>query len=404
MSVSRRDMLAVGAVGAVGAVALGAGRAAAAPLTTSVLDVYDFGARGDGSDDRAAIQRAINEAQASGGPAPLVRLAGRHGLSGELRIDRGIAVTGSGSRGALLHPVNGYTGWLCTVVDAGRNGQWQAGDATYTPQYDLSGVELSNLHFNGLDRNNLSRGLRVLRADDLLLDNVTLGFFSGTALQLGAGPGDGVSGGSVRESDLRRVKVYKSGNGPGVPGAVFQSSPTGATDGTNQVYASQFRYVYNHGGLVFRNDNLKQKVRRIQIDQMQLHGLTHSSVGNVVDHDLVTFEGGLIEISLTNVLANGSGPGRALFRSKSSAGGRPVGVTVDVRASGCEGDVFVADALGQLDLDLYAAGGIDGDWVRIPDTSGLSAYAVLLSGSVGYDASKVKHPGRGTVLWHNKPV
>jgi hypothetical protein len=403
MAFSRRNILAAGAAGAVGAVSFGAGRVTAAPLTTSVLDVYDFGARGDGSDDRAAIQRAINEAQASGGPAPLVRLGGRHGLSGELRIDRGIAISGGGSRSTLLHPTNGYHGWLCTVVDAGRNGQWQAGDTTYMPQYDLSGAELSNLHFNGLDRNKLSKGLRVLRADDLLLDNVTFGFFSGTALQLGAGPGDGVSGGSVRESDLRRVKVYKSGNGPAVPGAVFQSSPTGSTDGTNQVYASQFRYVYNHGGLVFRNDNPQQKVRRIQIDQMQLHGLTHSSVGNVVDHDLLTFEGGLIEISLTNVLANGSGAGRAVFRSKSSAGGRPVGVTVDVRASGCAGDVFVADSLGQLDLSLYAAGGLGGDWVRIEDAA-LSAYQVRLSGPIGYDAGKVKHPGRGTVTWQGKSV
>lgn len=403
MALSRRRILTTGAAGAVSAVALGAGRATAAPLTTSVLDVYDFGARGDGSDDRAAIQRAIDEAQASGGPAPLVRLAGRHGLSGELRIERGISITGSGSRGTLLHPVNGYSGWLATILNSGRNGQWRAEDSTYTPQYDRSGPELTNLHFNGLDRNKTSKGLRVLRADDLLLDNVTFGFFRGTGLQLGAGPGDGIDGGSVRESDLHRVKVYKCGNGPAVPGAVFQSSPTGSSDATNQVYASQFRYVYNHGGLVFRNDNPGEWVRRIHIDQMQLHGLTHGkSVGNIVDHDLVTFEGGLINIALTGVFANGSGAGKAAFRVKPNAAGVvPVGIKVDCSASGCEGDVFVADGAGAVELDMYAGGELAGAWARV---SNCSRYQLRLAGSTAYSARKVKHPGSGVVTWQGLPV
>lgn len=403
MPLTRRNMLAAGAAGAAGVVVATAPRAGAAGTPSTVLDVMQFGARGDGSDDRAAIQRAVNEAVSSGGPSPLVRLGVRHGLGGEIRVDRGITVTGGGSRATLVHPVNGYSGWLWTISNNGRNGQWQAGDETYNPVHDRSGCEMFNLHFNGLDRRRPSQGLRVLRADDLLLDNITFGFFNGTALQLGAGPDDGIDGGSVRESDLRRVKIYKSGAGPEVPGAVFQSSPTGNSDGTNQVYAHMFRYVYNHGGLLFRNDNPGEWVRRIQIDQMQLHGLTHGkSVGNVVDHDLVTFEGGLINIALSGVLANGSGRGRALFRSRANAAGtRPVGIKIEGSVSGCAGDVFVGEQAAAVQLDLYVGGGLSGDWVRMGE---VNSYEVRLNGSTGMRDDKVKHPGRGTVTWGGESV
>lgn len=378
-------------------------RATSGGAASAVLDVATFGAKGDGSDDTRAIQSAIDEAEASGGPCPMVRLGLRHGISDELVVSRGVAVQGMGSRNTLVHHVNGYTGWLLTIFDAGRSGEWQAQDDDYTPARDLSGATVRGIGFNGLDRTLRRHGLRVLRADDLLLDDVTCGFLAGTALQVGAGPGDDIAPGAVRESELNRVKVFKSGDGPDVPAAVFQSAPTGSSDGTNQVYGMQFRFVYNHGGLVFRNDNPGEWVRRIQLDQVQLHGLTHGkTTGNITDHDLCTFEGGLINVSMTGVQANGSGEGRALWRVKPNAAGtRPVGINVAAAVSGCAGDAFVAEDVAALSLDLYSGGGIAGDLVRLDKASN---YEVRLRGTGSYDPAKVKHPARGSVFWHGQQV
>jgi hypothetical protein len=228
---------------------------------STVLDlVRDFGATCDPDiSDSPALDRAIAEAEASGGPAAAIRLGRYHRLDREHVVRRGLTIEGGGQRATLLAPAPTFSGWMLTIDGADRDGEWQAEDTTYDPAADRSGVELRHFMVNGLDRSRTHqglrhRGLRVLRGDDVLLDNVGFGFLRGTALQLGSGSGRDTVG-AVRESDLRRVRVYKSGDGPEVPAVLVQNSPVGSGDGTNQVYAHQCRFVYNHGGIVIRNDS-----------------------------------------------------------------------------------------------------------------------------------------------------
>jgi hypothetical protein len=380
---------------------------------STVLDlVRDFGATCDPEiSDSPALDRAIAEAEASGGPSAAIRLGRYHRLDREHVVRRGLTIEGGGQRATLLAPAPTFSGWMLTIDGADRDGEWQAEDTTYDPAADRSGVELRHFMVNGLDRSRTHQGLRVLRGDDVLLDNVGFGFLRGTALQLGSGSGRSTVG-AVRESDLRRVRVYKSGDGPEVPAVLVQNSPVGSGDGTNQVYAHQCRFVYNHGGIVIRNDSPRETLRRVVLSDTQLHGLSHGgSVGNAVDHDLLTIEGGVISVVIQNLVTNGSAAGKSVIRCRASrsSGRNPSGLVIQGLIAGeCDGDIVKVDALADLSLEgRFSLGSIKGKILRVRKGSQMAGYRVEAVGTGDPDgrfAIARDVAPRGTVSWFGKRV
>ena len=407
---SRRSVLRAASIGLAGSAALltacetQGSASASAPVHD--LHVSHFGATGDpAKDDAPSIQAAVDAAAAL--PNGRVKLHARHAFGSAVVIPRGVALVGLGARQTILSHLPGYSGWIFQIDDAGRSGQVQAADETYTLEDDHSGVELRDFCINGLDRSTVRNGIRVNRADDLLVDNVTVMFCRGVAMQVGGW--EVPDSGSVRESDFRRLRVYKCGD-EGVPGLVIQNDPANSGDGTNQLFFHQLRYVYNHSGIVVRNDNPVETLRRVVFNDMQLHGLSHSDIGNVVDHDLMLLHGNVTSVVLVNVMANSSGSGHAVVRTEGSpSAGDPSGLTMtNLNVSNCEGDVLVVDALADLTCSArVSTDTISGQVLRVADGAGLQSFDVRLNGTSN-PASKVSIPssewGNGTVLYAGQPL
>lgn len=122
-----------------------------------VFNVKDYGAAGDGTtDDRAAIQAAINAAVAAGGGTVHLPL-GDYKLTNKITLGSNVTLQGEGS-GSALRPAFGSTNTTNRVID----NDWVNGS---------SNIALK--HFK-LDRsgNNVTHGVIVNGVNNLLIDGV----------------------------------------------------------------------------------------------------------------------------------------------------------------------------------------------------------------------------------------
>lgn len=360
-----------------------------------------------------SLAKAIAEAESSGGPSALVRLPRHLEVTDTHVVGRGITVQGAGPRGTIIEPAGGFDGWVFTVDSAARSGEWKVSATTYNPLADRSGPEFRDFMIAAPDRTQRHHGIRVNRADDVLIDNVQIGNLRGTALQLGSDP-DALDVGGVRESELRRLKIYGCGDEHGTPAFVYQNASQGRGDGTNHVYLHHARIVYNYGGTVIRNHHDKATLRRLIISDSQFHGRAHRSVGALADHDLISIEGAVSTVELHNCIVNGTGPAPyAIIRTKASliSGRRPQGLLITgMSAAESVGDIVAVDSLSDLFMTgRFATGSIDGAVLRVAAGAKLLCYDVR---AVGGTVTPPDHAfvvdrayaNNGVITWGGRPV
>ncbi|MFE9426627.1 glycosyl hydrolase family 28-related protein [Kitasatospora sp. NPDC006697] len=174
----RRALLAGAVAGLTGAAVLGSGATGAAAATQSLdwYSVKDYGAYGDGShDDTAAVQSAINAAQAAGGTVyfPAGSYLVVPGSSGAALTvtGNGVRLAGAGSKASTL--VKGGNGILLRL----------SGQADPSGAKHLRYCSVENLGFNGAGRtglllelyyndNSYFRDLYLTSNNDLAIDAV----------------------------------------------------------------------------------------------------------------------------------------------------------------------------------------------------------------------------------------
>lgn len=390
--------------------------------STALINVFDEGAVGnDIADDRAAIQSALNKAMnaASLGLPAVVQLGRRHriGSPGITTSGGGFTVQGYGApTGTVLSHTAGFGGWLWTHLDGGRTNEKQATDAQWVPDDDGSGAIFRNFTISGRDRAAAAtkNGMRIARADDLRMSNFEVNYCNGIGLQLGNVDGFAAGEvGSIRESHFHNIRIMFCGNGPNVPAMRIGSNSIGTSDGTNQLYFLNLDMVYNYGGLHIVNHNTDEIVRRIQIYQMQNHGISHGgTVGNLTDYDLIKIEGDVREVHFDGLITNSSGANHAVLRTAPSTvdtgfANYPRGISIqNFSCSSADGDVFVFERcenfyLYNLKPNMSAIGG---RLVHVPSGSGLQSY-IIMGGQTNQTDNSAKFSiaadvaGRGSLVW-----
>ncbi len=194
---------------------------------TGLLNVRDFGAKGDGTtDDAAAIQAALDAA--SHGETVLIP-PGEYAIGTRLRVHTGdICLKGRG----VLQPVEGFTDFL---VEVGRaRDDRQNRDLIYSAHYELARVRIESLRIHAKHQ---CRGLFVCHADHFYFDDV---YVEGTL-------GSAVRCQSVRVGTFNELKIIRcDGNGEALLD-LFQRSadpdpsggtwhmPPGMSDGGNVI-------------------------------------------------------------------------------------------------------------------------------------------------------------------------
>jgi hypothetical protein len=355
-----------------------------------VIHVADEGAIGNFiADDRAAIQSAITKAEniANTGLPAVVQLMRRHRIgSPGLVVNRGgWKLQGYGApTGTVIGHTDAYNnGWLMSVYGADRQSTKTADKATYLVNDDDSGLIIDGVHFTGVSRTNVKHGLRVTRADDMRMFNTEFSFMRGVGLQLGDIDGAVANSvGAIRESHFLNTRVMFCGDGENVPAMQIGNSPNGASDGTNQLYFLQLDMVYNWGGLHIVNHHDLDQTRRIQIHQMQNHGISHANIGgNQTNYDLIKIEGQVNDVTINTLITNSSGASHAVLRTVASpvTGRTPRGIIIDnMSCSSAEGDVFVFEKAAEVYVlnARPSLSGIAGAFIRIPTGSGIGSYSI----------------------------
>lgn len=398
--------------------AAGAGMTSASAGTAPAsarLDVeQDFGGGWDG------VRAAITEAERSGGSSAVVVL-GRADYAADSTIDitRPISIVGEGRASRIRH-AGTFAGPVLRATDLKRHGQWESTVGTgpiqtYDPEADGGGLTLRDFVVIDDDRSVAARdGIYLLDADDVLMDNVMFGFLTGTALTLGADDADarapGVASGRVRESDFRRIRVYRCGSGspsgsPDVPAMVLQNG-NDAGDGSNQNYFHQLRFVYNEGRMLLRGPgNDGNSLRRTIFRDMQLHALADNDNWNPVQYfpfDLVTLEGAVRETFVDGLMVNGNRAGTACFAMKGHTLNAEIPRRLVIRNANVvnvHGDFVRVDRGDSVSIDGTGLGSVAGEILRASEASGLDRYYVHEMG-INNPAGKVTAPGAtGTVLF-----
>lgn len=385
----------------------------------SVINVKDEGAVGDFvTDDRAAIQSAINKAQAianTGLPAT-VQLMRRHriGSPGLSVTKGGFTLQGHGApTGTILAHTTAYNnGYLLTISGAKRGSSKAASNSSWPYASDNSGFVLRGVTVSGLDRTNVKHGIRLIDSDDARFTNVEVNFCRGVGLQIGDVDNIITAGGAgpVRESHFHNIRLMFNGDGQAVPAMQIGNNSTGSSDGTNQLYFNQLDLVYNWGGLHILNHSTFEKTRRISVNQMQLHGISHSSLGgNVTAYDLIRIEGDVSEVSINRCVSNSGGAAWAVVRSMAStvSGSSPQKLNfAQLSCSSADGDCFVFEKVTdfQISGSTPSLSAIAGAFVRVPTGSGVSSYTISGTQTTTTDnsskfviASDVVN--RGTLTW-----
>lgn len=286
----------------------------------------------------AGVVAACAAAQALNTTSAVVMMGkGPYDATSTINITRPFTLQGGGVRGTRLRHAGAFTGPLFRCENLKRSGEWEStvGSGpiqTYDETVDDGGMTFRDFSIVDDDRSVANRhGIYCLDADDMLMDNIQFGFLTGTALKLGADDADalisGVSSGRVRESDFRRIRIYRCGSGspsgsPDVPAFILQNgNDTG--DGTNQNFFHQLRFVYNEGRMVIRGaGNGGNSLRRTIFRDTQIHALADNANWTPVQYfpfDLVTIEGAVRETLFDGLTINGNKAGTYCFRLKGHA-------------------------------------------------------------------------------------
>jgi len=285
-----------------------------------ILNVLDpaYGAAGDGvTDDRAAIQLAIDTARAIPGLA-VVQLSNQHAISGELIIsgvDTNLAVKleGLGSQNTVITPTAGFTsGYMLRVQESGYNGEWESTDTTWTRANDKSGVQISGIMFNGLTRASSRNGVRIINADNIRLDDVTIAFFNGVGLQIGGTGGTSANVEYVTNSTFNNVSIIKCGNGSSTPAlSILKTAAYMGLGTTKNILFHNLVFEKNHGPLLVSNSSTTSGdvLSDIHFANSRITALPTAT------NNTVTLEGGLSRVTFSNPNLSGSPSGYNLVES-----------------------------------------------------------------------------------------
>jgi hypothetical protein len=369
----------------------------------------------------AGYKKALTEALLSGGPRACVQLGANDYAATDAAplITKNISIRGVG-RGTRFHHAGTYDGWIIRADNLKRSGQLEGSSGsqpTTVNNYasNRGGLELRDFVIADDDRSRPNRGgIYALDLDDALLDSLEFQFLTGTALKLGADDADatisGVSSGRIRESDFRRIRIYRCGSGspngtPDVPAFILQNG-NDAGDGTNQNYFEQFRFVYNEGRMLIRGaGNGGNSLRRTIFRDVQLHALADNgnwSPSKWFPFDLVTLEGAVRETFFLGVMLNGTKAGTAAFAMKGHAlnGETPKRLVVrDVNVVNVAGDLVRVEAGDSVAVEGTGLGSVGGAVLTSPPGSGLSKFYVHEMGINAVSAGKVTvGSGSGSIL------
>lgn len=368
------------------------------PTSGSVAPSAHLDVEGKFGGGWAGLKRAVAEAHASGGPSAYVLLGKQdYAATDTIHITRPISIVGQGSRGSRIKHAGSFAGPVFRAANLKRSGEWESTSGTgpiqtYNRAKDDGGLELRDFCVIDDDRSVPNRqGIYILDGDDMLFDNLTFGFLTGTALKLGADDKDaseaGVASGRVRESDFRRIKVYRCGSGspdgaPDVPAFILQNG-NDAGDGSNQNYFHQFRFVYNEGRMLIRGPgNGGNSLRRTIFRDMQLHALADNKNWNPVQYfplDIVTLEGSVGGTLIDGLMVNGTRAGTACVVMKGQALNAETPkrlVMRNVHVVNVDGDLVRVEKGDAVAVDGHGLGSVGGKIINSLPGSGLQRYYV----------------------------
>lgn len=356
----------------------------------------------------AGVILACNEAVASGGPSAVVQLGkGIYDATSTIEITRPdlpFTIQGAGIRGTRLRHSGTFKAELFRVTNMKRSGEWEGSSGpapglTYDEGNDNAGMTFRDFAIVDDARNTLAsaadarHGIYVIDGDDMLFDNIQFGFLTGTALKLGADPGDenisGVSSGRIRESDFRRIRIYRCGSGspnvdaahPDIPAFILQSGDPSEGDGSNQNYFHQLRFVYNEGRfLIEGRGGSGNSLRRSIFRDVQLHCLADNN--NWVPEqwfpfDLVTIKGSVRETIFDGVMVNGNRAGTACWALVAHRDGalsthttQPKHVVLrNIDVVNVHGDLVRVERGNSVHLDGFGLGATAGDVIRVESSA-----------------------------------
>ncbi|HEX6248233.1 MAG TPA: hypothetical protein VFZ64_10210 [Nocardioidaceae bacterium] len=410
------------------------GTAGGTPVSASRLNYMESGiarysafldVEGEFGGGWAGVKRAVAEAQASGGPSAVVMLGRQdYAATDTITLSRPISIRGGGPRATRIRHAGTFNGPVFSIPMMKRNGEWESNVSgrpipTYDALDDDSGPELRDFAIIDNDRSVANvQGISLQRVDDLLMDNVTFGFLTGTALKIGGDPGTGngsVGSGCVRESDFRRIRIYRCGSGsptgsPDIPALIVQHNDYSSGDGTNQNFFHQLRFVYNEGRMLIRQPNgSSSNLRRLIFRDSQIHALDARTFqpNQYNPFDIVTIEGDCREIYFLGLTTNGNRAGTGFFRLKAAANNTaltPKRVVIkDANAVNIYGDFLKVSQATSFVLEGMFSG-VRGYLVNVAGGSGLTNYYVHAQGTSTAAGKLAGLTGSGSAWFNGQPV
>lgn len=383
---------------------------------SSVLDVDgQFGGGWSG------VAAACAEAQKSGGPSAVVLLGKYYEANSTIDFTRPFTILGGGTRGTRIRHAAGFTGYVFRGREMKRDGEWEGSSGSqpttvYAEDDDDGGMTLAGFSIVEDNRNTANVcGIDFWDVDDLLMENIQFGYLTGTALKLGAhdsevGTVPGMAAGRIRESDFRRIRIYRCGSGapnstPDIPAFILQNGAHATSDGTNQNFFHQFRFVYNEGRMLIRGGaGSGNSLRRTVFRDMQLHALADNKVWSPAQwfpFDLVTIQGAVRETIFDGVTVNGNRAGTACWRmaaheSDTTVGAQPKRLTLkNINAVNIHGSLLRVSKGDTFTLEgTQLSSGIGEKVVIVDSGAGFSRGSVYEHGlsSASYSATN-RHAG-----------
>lgn len=202
----------------------------------NVINVRDFGAKGDGvTDDFSAFNAAITHAMSlNAGSRPIIYVpAGNYLIDGAtplpLMYHKGIFIRGDGPHYTYVTIGPSYVGDLFSWSEC-----WMGTSFTgpsLTPANDMCGAGVSNITVLGNTGSSSQQNAFVFydRNDNVLVEDVEVFYLNGYAFSIGEMKNFAVA--YMRESFFSNVKVFNSGT---ASVSAFHITSNGTGDGTNE--------------------------------------------------------------------------------------------------------------------------------------------------------------------------